>query len=163
MVCVIEWKWNGPSEFLVFQIATPVTSASATVAPRCPKRRPAQIKPGKARYSSAFGEEKASAVSTPVVASIKTSSAARARESRLRGRDHARASGTTTRAPQASPSHHVRHTAQNASGLTTPPTRDASVPTVALTIVASATGGKRRTTPSPRASKYSARDARRRR
>src|SRR6266480_7370914 len=163
MLCVIEWKWNGPSAFLTLQIATPVTSASARVAPRCPKRRPAQIRPGKARYSSAFGVEKASAVSVLVVASIKTSSAVRACESLLRGRDQARANGTTTRAPQASPSHHVRHTVQNASELTTPPTRDASVPTVALTIVASARGGKRRTSPSTRPSRYPDLAARRRR
>src|SRR6476469_4624662 len=163
MLCVIEWKWNGPSTFLTLQIATPVTSASATVAPRCPKLRLPPAEPGKARYSSAFGLENATAVSAPVVASIRTSSALRARDSLLRGRDQARANGTTTRAPQASPSHHVRHTVQNASELTTPPTREASVPTVALTIVARNRGGKRRTSPSTRPSRYPDLAARRRR
>jgi hypothetical protein len=121
MVCEIEWKWNGPLLSVACHVASPMTTVRASVAPRCPKRRPAQIRPGNARYSRAFGLEKATAVSAHVVASIKIASARCLSESLLQGRDQAMANGTTTRAPQASPSHHVRHTCANASALTTSP------------------------------------------
>src|SRR5262249_30097293 len=121
MVCVIEWKWNGPSAFLVLQIATPVTSHRASVAPRWPKRRAAQTRPGNARYSSAFGLEKASAVNPPVDASINAPSTASRRDRFLPGCDQAGTKGTTARAPQAAPGHPAPPTGVCAAGGGPPP------------------------------------------
>ena len=59
------------------------------------------------------------------------------------GRDHAIASGTTTRAPAKSPSHQVRQTSGTSSLAITPPSRSESGPTVALTAVPAASATSR--------------------
>ena len=80
--------------------------------------------------------------SSPTTSRARSSAAASTPRSRTHarggGRDHARATGTSTSAPVKSPSHQVRQTFATWSGSTTSPASCASEPIVALTAVPAA-------------------------
>jgi hypothetical protein len=117
----------------------PTTTAIARVAPRWPNRTAAQISPRKTRYVSGRWLFSPSALGPKIAASSSTPSSARHLSQRCRtGPYHAIASGTRTRAPDKSPSHHVRHRFGAAVVVMTCPSRRETVPMVALTAVPAA-------------------------
>src|SRR6185295_11566913 len=110
----------------------PTTTTIARVAPLVPKRSAAQIKAQKQRY--AHGPSLRDVIS-PVAARARSSTIAstmRALTASGLGGHQASASGTTTRPPEKSPSHHVRQTVGSESAVSTPPSRSERGPIVAL-------------------------------
>ena len=103
----------------------PSPIASVSVAPRWPKRSAAQMSGGNTRYASGSWVRSASSHAATVVARSRAGSTrSRPRPTRGNGAHHASASGTTTRAPHASPSHHVRQMVGMASVVITPPSAE---------------------------------------
>src|SRR5436190_24122100 len=83
--------------------------ATDSVAPPTPSRSAANMSAGKIRYESGALVETATAVRTITAAIVAAPDHERTgRHAAAESRAHARASGTTTRAPEVSPSHHVR-------------------------------------------------------
>ena len=144
-VCVLEVNSIAGLWCVVFQTMSAVASATASVAPHRPNRSAHQMSPGRTRNVSGSRWRRASSARTATTSRTSASSAVRPRSQFSGGgRDQASASGTTTRVPTRSPSHHVRTSSGSASVLTSPPSRSDAEPTTALVKVATASANPRR-------------------
>ena len=152
--CVVITMWeiesntNGPTFCEAFHTVKPTVIATASVAPRWPKRSAAQIRAGKTTYM--MGRLELLASSLPAITRTSRIAASGTRplsQPRGGGWCQAIASGTRTSVPVRSPNHQVRHTVASAGVSITPPASCASEPIVALTAVPAANAASMRTIP----------------
>jgi hypothetical protein len=127
---------NGPSAWLLSQMANPDITMMASVAPREPKRSATQISAGSISVHVMPVPVSAIALSpmTPAAVTVASSTLVH-RHVRGSGRAQPSASGNTISAPERSPSHQVRQTCGSELKLIAAPSHDAIEPIVALSTV----------------------------
>ena len=130
---VIDCVTNAPTSVAEIHTAVPAATATASVAPRCPKRSAAQINAGNTMYVSGSSADSAIALSATTATITSTpSQALRPHHISECGCTQARASGMITSEPDASARNQLRQNLANSEASTVPPAREESVATVAV-------------------------------